>query len=196
MQAQHAIKHSLDTISPVAHQLAHHHPSLFPPQSAVRGSDTPSTDTCGVATPNLTPASSWQQPATTAGQGSTSNGHANPAPNQPWEIEPEELEIVQDGENKPIVLGAGGCGEVLRGVRGGVQDVAIKVLCGNAAQGPGDALVKEIQVLKDLRDRNVVQFYGAVIREGRMMLVTEYMPGGRSWGVGCVCLWGDVGAGV
>lgn len=69
--------------------------------------------------------------------------------------------------------------QVLRGLRGGVQDVAIKVLTDSAARDTQrDLLIKEIQMLKDLRDRNVVQFYGAALREGEVMLVTEYMPGG------------------
>lgn len=69
--------------------------------------------------------------------------------------------------------------QVLRGVRGGVQDVAIKkVATGKAKGDQRDLIIKEIQMLKDLRDRNVVQFYGCALREEEVMLVTEYMPGG------------------
>ncbi len=162
-----------------------HHATI---QAVVRGSETPSTDTCGMDTPNLTPVSSWQQNQQQQQHGGSTSGSGQTTtpmhPTEPWAIDPDELEIVHDVENQPIVLGTGGCGEVLRGVRGGVQDVAVKVLAASATQGPRDALVKEVQLLKDLRDRNVVQFYGAAIREGQVMLVTEYMPGGRKTGRG------------
>ena len=70
-------------------------------------------------------------------------------------------------------LGHGGFGRVFKGVRAEVQPVAIKTV---VHAGDQQGFVHEIKMLKFVsRDRNIVQFYGAGIRNNQLWLVTEYM---------------------
>lgn len=100
---------------------------------------------------------------------------------QAWEIPDEDLVICSRPDGSQHKLGYGSCGNVYLGVRSGIQDVAIKVLnkanCTAFAQQAGQ-LQREIALLRELRDRNIVQFYGACIQQDAVMLVTEYLPGG------------------
>lgn len=47
---------------------------------------------------------------------------------QGWDIAAESIEICRNPDGDPWLLGEGSYGRVYRGVRGGVQDVAVKVL--------------------------------------------------------------------
>ena len=63
--------------------------------------------------------------------------------------------------------------QVYRGLRSGVQDVAIKVLSYSEELQMQQFWV-EINLLKSLSfDRNVVQFYGVVLDEACPMLVSQ-----------------------
>jgi len=96
---------------------------------------------------------------------------------QGWDIAAESIEICRNPDGDPWLLGEGSYGRVYRGVRGGVQDVAVKVLHASD-DSQTKAFQKEISILKSISyDRNIVQFYGAVLTD-RPMLVLEYMEGG------------------
>jgi serine/threonine protein kinase len=96
---------------------------------------------------------------------------------QGWDIDAQNVEICRDAKGEPWLLGEGSYGKVYRGLRGGVQDIAVKVLHASD-EAQTRAFRKEISILKSISyDRNIVQFYGAVLTE-RPMLVLEYMEGG------------------
>ena len=66
--------------------------------------------------------------------------------------------------------------QVFKAVRSGVQPVAVKVLNDASPKHLAD-FQREITILRGLQDSNVVQFQGLSWREGRMLLVTEFMAG-------------------
>ena len=93
-------------------------------------------------------------------------------------IDPGEIEICKLEDGSYWVLGGGGFGTVYKGVRRGVQEVAVKKLaCDTAAVLWLKRLAKETSILKKVsHDRNVVQFYGAYLKDQASgMLVMEYM---------------------
>jgi Protein tyrosine and serine/threonine kinase len=67
--------------------------------------------------------------------------------------------------------------QVLRATRGGVQDVAVKVLQSSEA-GPRAEFRREISILRCCLDSNIVQFLGTSAVKGRPALVTELLAGG------------------
>ena len=78
-------------------------------------------------------------------------------------------------DGKPWELGKGGYGQVYKGVRDEVQPVAVKMVV-QSDRKSCEAFIREITMLKSVsRDRNVVQFYGAGLRNNQLWLVTEYM---------------------
>lgn len=94
-----------------------------------------------------------------------------------WEISWDEIEILKgpDGERKK--LGSGGFGEVYQGMWNGATPVAVKFVCPHVSKEEHvKTLYKEISVLKECRNNNIVQFYGACLVDNDVMLVTEYMP--------------------
>ena len=68
--------------------------------------------------------------------------------------------------------------QVYKAMRNGVQPVAVKVLHEASPKHLAD-FHREVTILRGLRDSNVVQFLGVSWREGRMLLVTEFMAGAR-----------------
>ncbi|KAL4526936.1 hypothetical protein Ndes2526A_g01353 [Nannochloris sp. 'desiccata'] len=101
-----------------------------------------------------------------------------------WEIKEDQIEYVPgpDGSSEYWVLGRGRYGEVRRALKDGIQEVAVKTLRRDIdalGELPHDAFAREIAVMQWLsRDANVVQFFGACVRPGSMLLVTELMEGG------------------
>ncbi|KAK9804823.1 hypothetical protein WJX72_007321 [[Myrmecia] bisecta] len=94
------------------------------------------------------------------------------------DIHTGDIEICQRPDGSLWVLGEGNFGKVFRGLRGGMQDVAIKMLT-HAGDVQIQQFRKEISILKKLSfDRNIVQFYGACLQAGKPILVLEYMEGG------------------
>jgi len=81
-------------------------------------------------------------------------------------------------------LGTGQWGEVRGALKDGLQRVAVKSLrLGHGelrdAHSQRDSFAQEIAMMQYLsRDANIVQFFGACVVDGRMMLVTELMEGG------------------
>lgn len=94
-----------------------------------------------------------------------------------WNIKYTDIQICKDSDGNEVVLGKGGYGKVLRGLRHGVQDIAIKVSrVENASMS--DSILSEAELMKDMQDKNVVHFYGVCIEDGNLMVVMELMEGG------------------
>ncbi|KAK9805505.1 hypothetical protein WJX72_001765 [[Myrmecia] bisecta] len=97
---------------------------------------------------------------------------------QSWDISEGEIEVCRRPSGSSWVLGEGSFGMVFRAVRGGIHDVAVKILT-HADAEQLQQFRKEISILKSLSfNRNIVQFYGACLQAGKPMLVLEYMEGG------------------
>ena len=67
-----------------------------------------------------------------------------------------------------------------KGVRGGVQDVAVKMLHYGDSEDGLKQFVDECCILKSLNyDRNVVQFYGACLLSGRTPMLVCGAPSAK-----------------
>lgn len=97
-----------------------------------------------------------------------------------WAINPEEIEIAKRPDGTDWILGQGGFGKVYKAMRDGVHPVAVKVLVtdGHLSDAEKESFMKEMAILKYCRDGNIVQFIGSCIQGDKIMLITEFMPGG------------------
>eukprot|EP00884_Botryococcus_braunii_P012256 jgi/Botrbrau1/21030/Bobra.0144s0042.1 len=102
-----------------------------------------------------------------------------------WELDPNDITICTHDDGKDWLLGKGGGGMVFKGLRCGVQDVAVKIM---VKISPADLrqFHKEVAILKNLSfDKNIVQFYGACVGGPCPLLILEYMEGGDLWEAMC-----------
>jgi len=93
---------------------------------------------------------------------------------QPWEIDIEELEFVKS-------LGKGTSGEVFKGLWCGKQ-CAIKMLTTNCNEKELAEFEKEFSVMINVRSPNIVQFFGATLKE-KMTMVMEFCEFGSLYHV-------------
>ncbi|GAB4814549.1 hypothetical protein N2152v2_001595 [Parachlorella kessleri] len=89
------------------------------------------------------------------------------------DINPDDIQICKRPDGTDWQLGAGAFGKVYKALRGGVSDVAVKVLLADASED--EDFRREVAILRSCRDSHVVQFLGACLRPGLTMLVTEFM---------------------
>ena len=91
-----------------------------------------------------------------------------------WELEAEDVHICRKGDGSLWSLGKGGFGVVYKGIMGGVDEVAVKVV---HMQSPVfiEQFKHEIDMISKLRHRHIVQFYGACIDPSTVYMVTELM---------------------
>lgn len=120
-----------------------------------------------------------------------------------WNVDPNQITICEHPvKGGPWQLGSGSYGVVYKAKRG-LQDVAVKTLHSHlvdpevspaqahdnicrelkvlkrALTNPELVMRQEVSVLKGLSyDTNVVQFYGSCVKDGKILLVLEYMEGG------------------
>ncbi|XP_028394333.1 tyrosine-protein kinase receptor Tie-1-like isoform X2 [Dendronephthya gigantea] len=97
-----------------------------------------------------------------------------------WEISPRDLKVLNKN------LGAGHFGVVKQGLykpqNGDPERVAVKMLKENAAESELLDLLAEIKVLKEANKEkhpNIIKFIGSCFMKGRLLMVTEFCPGGN-----------------
>lgn len=84
---------------------------------------------------------------------------------QQWEIPAEEIDLAIGPDGDRLQLGAGGFGEVYQGMWNGATPVAVKFIIPHVSKEEHVRnLYKEINVLKECRHTNIVQFYGACLK--------------------------------
>ncbi|PRW58424.1 serine threonine- kinase isoform B [Chlorella sorokiniana] len=99
-------------------------------------------------------------------------------------IDPEQIQILRRRDGRPWVLGGGAFGQVYKALYDGVQVVAAKVLTGLSDERMFNAFVREAAILRDMRDKNIVQFVGVCMgrsEEGQpdeAMMIQEFMEAG------------------
>ncbi|KAL3143559.1 hypothetical protein ABBQ38_002357 [Trebouxia sp. C0009 RCD-2024] len=94
-------------------------------------------------------------------------------------VEKADIEICKHPSGKgDWLLGTGASGKVFKGIKNGVQDVAVKVLI-NSDAIQVRMFQEEIRLLRSVSfDRNIVQFCGACLQPSDTMMILEYMAGG------------------
>ena len=93
-----------------------------------------------------------------------------------WELRSSDVAICRRSDGTPWSLGKGGFGEVFKGLRDGVDEVAVKVIrISNCTPNVIAQFKAEIDLISKLRHRNIVQFYGACIHPQDLYMVTELM---------------------
>eukprot|EP00208_Stichococcus_sp_RCC1054_P006737 CAMPEP_0206141092 /NCGR_PEP_ID=MMETSP1473-20131121/11769_1 /ASSEMBLY_ACC=CAM_ASM_001109 /TAXON_ID=1461547 /ORGANISM="Stichococcus sp, Strain RCC1054" /LENGTH=771 /DNA_ID=CAMNT_0053535505 /DNA_START=465 /DNA_END=2780 /DNA_ORIENTATION=- len=113
-----------------------------------------------------------------------STGYDSPAfrPSAPPTILPSEIVICKRDDGSDYLLGKGSFGHVFRGLRRGVQDVAVKKLRPSVTDPTWvSCLDREIAILSSVSfDRNVVQYYGSWAGDeaAQPFIVMEYLAGG------------------
>ncbi|CAB4022081.1 Angiopoietin-1 receptor, partial [Paramuricea clavata] len=98
-----------------------------------------------------------------------------------WDILPNKLNVLDR------TLGAGKFGIVKHGLYTPSEndypmDVAVKMLKENATEQERLDLVEEIKILKKVNEEphpNIIRFIGACSIEGKLLVVTEFCPGGN-----------------
>ncbi|KAL4419259.1 hypothetical protein ABPG77_001197 [Micractinium sp. CCAP 211/92] len=73
-------------------------------------------------------------------------------------IDADKIQILRRRDGKPWVLGGGAYGQVYKALYDGVQVVAAKVLTGLGDERLFQSFMREAAILRDMRDRNIVQF--------------------------------------
>jgi hypothetical protein len=79
------------------------------------------------------------------------------APAPATHAQPEEVEVCRRPDGSWWQLGSGACGTVYKGLYHGVQPVAVKMLHQCEDGRRSDVFMREVTMLKGLRDRNIVQ---------------------------------------
>lgn len=94
-------------------------------------------------------------------------------------VEKADIEICKHPSGRgDWLLGTGASGKVFKGVKNGVQEVAVKVLI-NSDEIQVQMFQEEIRILRSVSfDRNIVQFCGACLQPTDTMMILEYMAGG------------------
>ena len=91
-----------------------------------------------------------------------------------WELTPEDVQICKRPDGSLWRLGSGGFGEVFKGVKDSVDEVAIKVIRIHMPSAINE-FKREIDLISKLRHRHVLQFYGACVKPTCLYMVTELM---------------------
>ncbi|KAK9802834.1 hypothetical protein WJX73_004595 [Symbiochloris irregularis] len=100
-----------------------------------------------------------------------------------WRIRSADLEVLLKPDGSDWLLGKGGHASVYRGILNNSVPVAIKELAEEESQAAKKSFVEEIVCLMNLRHANIVQFYGAVIESGKLLLVMELVMRGSLFDV-------------
>ncbi len=93
-----------------------------------------------------------------------------------WELENTDVVLAKKRDGSLWKLGSGGFGEVYKGLRDGIDEVAVKVIrLRSSSPSTIEQFKSEIDLISQLRHRHIVQFYGACIQPLNLYMVTELM---------------------
>ena len=93
-----------------------------------------------------------------------------------WELLPSDVNICKHPDGTPWRLGKGGFGEVFKGLKDGVDEVAVKrIRILSSSPNMINQFKQEIDMISRLRHRHILQFYGACIQTKCLYMVTELM---------------------
>ena len=93
-----------------------------------------------------------------------------------WELLPTDVLISKKSDGTPWRLGKGGFGEVFKGLKDGVDEVAVKrIRLLSASPTMIEQFKQEIDMISRLRHRHILQFYGACVQPNCLYMVTELM---------------------
>ena len=93
-----------------------------------------------------------------------------------WELLPSDVQICKKPDGTPCRLGKGGFGEVFKGIKDGVDEVAVKrIRILSASPAMIEQFKQEIDMISRLRHRHILQFYGACVQPRCLYMVTELM---------------------
>lgn len=95
--------------------------------------------------------------------------------NYDWELLPSDVNICKRLDGSLWRLGKGGFGEVFKGMKDGVDEVAVKVIRIKNTSTAVEQFKQEIDMISKLRHRHILQFYGACIKPDCLYMVTELM---------------------
>ena len=91
-----------------------------------------------------------------------------------WELLPGDVEICLRPDGTKWLLGKGGFGEVYKGIKDKIDEVAVKeIRLSNTTIN--NQFKTEIDMISKLRHKNILQFYGACLRPPTFFMVTELM---------------------
>lgn len=88
-----------------------------------------------------------------------------------WRIRRADLDILLKPDGSDWLLGSGAYAKVYRGILNKSIPVAIKTMEDQTLEAKQN-FVEEIVALMNLRHANIVQFYGAVIEDEQLLLIT------------------------
>lgn len=105
---------------------------------------------------------------------SKSSPHSPSSTQYDWELLPSDVRICQRPDGSQWKLGKGGFGEVFKGLKDGIDEVAVKVI---HFVNPSsiDQFKSEIDLISKLRHKHILQFYGACMKPSFFYMVTELM---------------------
>ena len=93
-----------------------------------------------------------------------------------WELLPSDVVICTKRDGTPWRLGKGGFGEVFKGLKDGVDEVAVKrIRILSSSPAMIEQFKQEIDMISRLRHRHILQFYGACVQPKCLYMVTELM---------------------
>ena len=93
-----------------------------------------------------------------------------------WELDASDVILCKKKDGKLWRLGKGGFGEVFKGIKDSVDEVAVKrIPLEHYHHSVIEQFKQEIDMISKLRHRHIVQFYGACIQPQNCYMVTELM---------------------
>ena len=93
-----------------------------------------------------------------------------------WELEASDVILCKRKDGQLWRLGKGGFGEVFKGVKDSIDEVAVKKIpIEHYHRSAIEQFKQEIDMISKLRHRHIVQFYGACIQPQNCYMVTELM---------------------
>ncbi|KAM7519915.1 hypothetical protein LguiB_018877 [Lonicera macranthoides] len=115
---------------------------------------------------------------TRAGLGSNILGALKSLPGMPREFQYKELKKATNNFDEKYKLGQGGYGVVYRGIMHSENlDLAVKCFSRENIKGEDDFLA-ELTIINRLRHKHLVRLLGWCNKNGKLLLVYEYMPNG------------------